>query len=292
MPNREQEAVHETGDELAIRRIVIGLDTSRHSLAALRAAAYLARCLEADLHGLFVEDVTLLRVAELPVARETQFPFARRSRLSPQRMRRQLRAQAEQARRALARECTESGIEWSFEVVRGDVSARVLEEAEDADLLCVGRASRPLTRHSGVGSTAIAAAGAVSRSVLLVSRDTEIKSPVVVLYDGSEEGKEALLMASRVADHLEGLLSVVVPASAVSSSEKIQERITGELDGEGLLVRYRELAGSGLRSLINAALTEGAGLLVLDRSYLPADRLADFVAGVDCPVLLVSRHSA
>ena len=99
-------------------------------------------------------------------------------------------------------------------------------------------------------------------------------------------------MASRVADHLEGLLSVVVPASAASSSEEIQEKITAELDGEGLLVRYRELAGSGLRSLINAALTEGAGLLVLDRSYLPADRLADFVAGVDCPVLLVSRHSA
>ena len=292
MPDLEQEAAQEHEDKLAIRRIVVGLDTSHHSLAALRAAAYLAHCLEADLHGLFVEDITLLRVAELPVAREIQFPFASRSRLSPRRMRRQLRAQAEQARRALATVCSECGIEWTFEVARGDVSARVLKEAETADLLCVGRASRPLTRRSGVGSTAVAAAGAVSHSVLLVSRHTEIKSPVVVLYDGSEEGKKALLIASRLADHLEGLLSVVVPASAASSSEKIQEQITSELDGEELLVRYRELAGSGLRSLINAAHTEGAGLLVLDRSYLSADRLVDFVTEVECPILLLGRQVA
>jgi len=287
MPDREQEGTQKTENELGIRRILIGLDASHHSLAALRAAAYLADSLEANLHGLFVEDVTLLRVAELPVAREIQFPCATRSHLSPRRMRRQLRAQAEQARRAMAAACSESGIEWTFEVVRGDVSVRVLEEAENADLLCVGRASRPLTRRSGVGSTAVAAAGAASRSVLLVSRDTEIASPVVVLYDGSEEGKHLLLIASRLADHLEGLLSVVVPASAASPSKEIQERITEQLDGEGLLVRYRELAGSGVRSLISAAHTEGAGLLILDRSYLPADRLGEFVTGVDCPVLLM-----
>ena len=287
MESPEQEPTQEAKIELAIRRILIGLDASHHSLAALRAAARLASSLEADLHGLFVEDVTLLRVAELPVAREVQFPLASRSRLSPGRMRRQLRAQAEQARQALASVCRERGIEWSFEVVRGDVSARVLKEAENADLLCVGRASRPLTRRSAVGSTAVAAAGAVSRSVLLVARDAEIGPPVVVLYDGSAAGKRALLLASGLADRLEGLLSVVVPASTARSSKEIQESITDELDGEGLLVRYRELAGSGVRSLINATQTEGAGLLILDRSHVPADQLPEFLFGVDCPVLLV-----
>jgi nucleotide-binding universal stress UspA family protein len=287
MNDQEQEPGRESNPELTIRRILIGLDTSHHSLAALRAAAALAGSLGADLHGLFVEDVKLLQLAELPVAREVQFPFARRGRLSPRRMRRQLRAQARQARQALASMCKERGIEWSFQVVRGEVSTQILNEAEKADLLCVGRASRPLVQRSGLGSTAFAAAGAVSRSVLLVSRGTEIDSPVVVFYDGSTEMRPSLLLASELADQIDGLLSVVVPASAAGSSKEVQERITTELDGEGLLVRYRELSGSGLRSIVNAIHTEGAGLLVIDRSYLPAHGLREFLADVDCPVLLV-----
>jgi len=274
-------------EELAIRRILIGLDTSYHSLAALRAAAELASSLEAELHGLFVEDSNLLRAAELTVARELRFPFATRGRLSPIRMRRQLRAQAEQARQALSAIARHHEITWSFQVVRGAVSAKMLEEAANADLLCVGRASRPVLHRSRVGSTAEAAAMRGPRSVLLVSRDTGIHPPVVVLYDGSPDTKRVLLLASNVADHIGGLLSILVPASASGTSKEIQEQITSGLDAEGLLVRYRELAGSGVMSLINAVQTEGAGMLVLERAFLPSDSLRKLLDEVDCPVLLV-----
>ena len=57
----------------AIRRILVALDASTHSLAALETAAGLAARLEAELVGLFVEDINLLRAAELPFARETSF---------------------------------------------------------------------------------------------------------------------------------------------------------------------------------------------------------------------------
>ncbi len=278
---------HEPERHLTIRRILIGLDASRYSVAALRAAAHLASTFEAELHGLFVEDVTLIRLSELPVAREVQFPFATEGRLSPGRMRRQLRAQAEQARQAIASVSKERGIAWSFEVARGEVSVRVLEESARADLLCIGRASRPLMQRSYVGSTAVAAASAASRSVLLVPRETELRPPVVVLYDGSAEVKRALLLASRLADAMKGLLSIIVPASVTDSSREIQEQITAELDGEEVTVRYRELAGSGVRSLINAAHTEGAGLFVLHRSSTPSDGLEQLLIEVDCPILLV-----
>ena len=279
----EQEREH----ELVIRRILIGLDASRHSMAALRAAAQLAVTLEAQLHGLFVEDATLLKVSKLPVAREIQFPFATRAPLSPRRMRRQLRAQAQQARKALASISKEHGVEWSFEVARGEVSVCMLEESTRADLLCLGRASRPLTLRSCLGSTAVAAASAASRSVLLVSRETEIGPPVVLLCDGSDEGRQALRLSWQLADAMKGLLSIVVPASVAESSEQVQEQITDELDGEELLVRYRELSGSGIRSFINAAHTEGAGMLVLHRSSVPSEDLEELLVEVACPVLLV-----
>ena len=55
------------------RRIVVALDASSHSHAALAAAVALAGRLQAELQGIFVEDVNLLRLAELPFAREVRF---------------------------------------------------------------------------------------------------------------------------------------------------------------------------------------------------------------------------
>ena len=66
----------EEARELVIRRILVALDASRHSLAALEAAAELAARLKAELVGLFVEDIDLLRLAGLPFAREIRYPSA------------------------------------------------------------------------------------------------------------------------------------------------------------------------------------------------------------------------
>jgi nucleotide-binding universal stress UspA family protein len=274
-------------EELAIERILVGLDTSYDSLAALRAAVELAHGLGARLHGMFVEDVNLLRVAELSVARELPYPFATRSRLSPRRMRRQLRAQAEQARQALSSLCQKRQVEWSFHVAQGSVSAEVLEEAGRADLLCVGRASRPVLGRSDVGSTATAAATEAPRSVLLVPRGTRIHPPIVVLYEDAPDARRALVLASQLAQHIEGLLSVVVPAAVTGPSREIQKQITDQLDAEGLVIRYRELIGSGVMSLIGAIQTEGGGVLVLGRSFLPPGDVEKLLNEVQRPVLLV-----
>ena len=56
--------------EIVIQRILVALDASPHSQAALDAAATLAARVSAELQGLFIEDVNLLRLAELPFARE------------------------------------------------------------------------------------------------------------------------------------------------------------------------------------------------------------------------------
>jgi nucleotide-binding universal stress UspA family protein len=277
----------EQGEELTIRRILIALDASQHSMAALRAAARLASSFEAELHGLFVEDINLLRVAELPIARELQFPFAVHTRMDPERMRRQLRAQASRARRALASICTQEQIKWTFRVVRGGVSSRVLEEAAEADLLCLGRTSRPMIQRPGLGSTARAAATRAQRSVLLISRGTRISPPVVVAYDGSPGAEQALLLASRLARELGGFLSVLVPAGTPASSKEIQEQITHRLDGEKLIIRYRELVGPGTLPLISAVQLEGCGILVLGKAILPLEDVRELADTLECPLLLV-----
>ena len=53
-----------------IRRILVALDASEASRAAIRSAVDLAARFRAELVGLFVEDVNLLRSAQLPFVRK------------------------------------------------------------------------------------------------------------------------------------------------------------------------------------------------------------------------------
>jgi len=276
----------EQEEGLKIRLVVVALDASHHSLAALRAAAELASSLEAEVLGLFVEDVNLLHAAGLPMARELRFPFARHAQMTPQRMKRQLRAQALQARRALSSICEPQGIEWSFKVVRGRVSSKLLEEAAKADLLCVGRASRPVMQGPRTGSTARAAAVRAQQSVLVISQEARIQAPVVATYDGSPEADEALLLARRLAIETGGFISILVPAGSSISPEELQERLADRFGGKDIVVRYRELAGSGVMSIIRGAQMEGCGTLVVSRASLLQEEISKLLDGVECPVVL------
>jgi nucleotide-binding universal stress UspA family protein len=276
----------EQEEALKIRRILVALDASHHSLAALRAAAELAGSLEAEVAGLFVEDVNLMRAAGLPMARELRFPFARHAQMTPQRMKRQLRAQALQARHAISSMCEQQGIEWTFEVVRGRVSSRLLEEAAKADMLCVGRASRPVMQGPRTGSTARAAAARAQQSVLVISQGVRIQAPVVATYDGSPEADQALLLARRLAIETGGFLSILVPAGPSMSPEELQERLADSLEGKDVVVRYRELAGSGVMSIIRGVHSEGCGTLVVSRASLSEDEISKLLDGVECPVVL------
>jgi hypothetical protein len=62
--------------EFEIHRILVALDASVRSLAALEAAAELAAEWHAELLGLFVEDVELLRLAATPAAIHCVYPSA------------------------------------------------------------------------------------------------------------------------------------------------------------------------------------------------------------------------
>ena len=273
--------------EGAFQRILVAVDASRHSLAALQAAAELASSLEAELHGVFVEDVNLLRIAALPMARELRFPFTTHARMTPRRMRRQLRAQAHQAREAFSAICRKCQVEWTFRVVRGSVSSKLLEEAAEADLICVGRASRPVMQRTKMGSTARAAATEIQQSVLVISQDTRITAPIVVIDDGSNESARALLLAARLALETGGFLSILVPPDTSSTPEDLQRRLDKHLDRENLLIQYRELASFHVTSIIRSVQDETCGLLIVSRATLEREEIGRLLDGVACPILLM-----
>ena len=274
-------------NEVEFRRILVALDASHPSLAALEAAVELAASMKSKLGGLYVEDINLLHAAGSPVAREVRFPSVSSTQLDQNRMTRQLRAQAKQAERALAAACQRREVEWSFRVVRGEVSHEVMSAAQEADMLILGKASRPLVRKTRLGSTALTAAVQSPCCVLLLQRDERIAPPVIVVYDGSPIARRALRIATRLAKRNGGYLAVLLVAETPNEEYRLQAETADWLRSQGVLVRYRRIPERSVLAVKQVLEAERNGLVVFSSTVLHLAELQRLLDEIDSPVLLV-----
>ena len=123
------------------KRILVAFDASAHNQAALEAALRLAAKLEAELIGLFVEDINLFHLTGLPCAIEIRFPLAREEQPDAARIERELKIHAQQLQEKLAALAERAQVRWSFQVVRGKLTAELLAAAAEADWLLLGSSS-------------------------------------------------------------------------------------------------------------------------------------------------------
>ncbi len=264
-----------------IRRILLALDASGTSVSAMEAAVQFASRMEAELLGLFVEDVNLLRFAALPFAREVGFPSARTRRLGSAEMERALRAQASLAQTALTAAAMRQGVRCSFRIVRGEVPEQVLEAANEVDLIAIGMTHRQVLR---VSSATRLIAGTTSRPVLLLPSGASPQPPVLAVYDGSPESAQALLAAGRLAKMGNGVLTVLVPDAPSS----LRQEIATQLEGSGLALRFNALPRMDLSTLMQALYRESVGTLVLGANLrLQKGTLDELLQRLNCAVLLI-----
>jgi nucleotide-binding universal stress UspA family protein len=278
-------------DELepTIHRILVALDASLHSQAALEAASELADALKAELVGIFVEDVNLLRLAGLPFAREVGYPSGSKRPLDNPSMERALRIQAEQARLTLAGVAARHQVRWSFRVVRGQVATELLTAAQEADLLALGRASWASTRRVRLGTTARVVVAQAPRLVLLLQHGHAICQPVQLVYDASSGARRALATAARLAALTGGHLMVMLVTDTPESGQRLQEDVDERLQVQQVKGRYRQLINPAAEELAQALHTAGGGTLIIsaDQPLLEGEGLPTLLDAVDCSVVLV-----
>ena len=274
--------------EFVVRRILVALDASTQSLAALAAAVELAAAMEAELEGLFVEDVNLLRLAGLPFAREVRHTASLEALDSP-RMERALKAQATQAREALAAAATRAQVHWSFRVVRGEVAREVLQAASEADLLTLGKQGRSRCPGARLGSTALRAALQAPGALLLVEHGVPAGRPVFVLYDGSESAERALDAAARLARMSGTYLIVLLLAGAPDAAKQLEQQAGLRIELQRVRTRFHVLPEADAQSLLRVFQSEGGGLVVLGAgsNVLSEETLHKLLDRLRNPVLLV-----
>lgn len=109
---------------MTVRRVIACFAPG--SVAAPGAVARLARDMQAELLGLFIEDEALLRFAALPFAAEVGLASAAARALDPASLQRALRAQAASLEHALAAVLDPAAHAWSFRVARASPAIAVL----------------------------------------------------------------------------------------------------------------------------------------------------------------------
>ncbi len=285
---RTRRTAQRDATERLIRRIVVAADASAHGRAALEAAVLLAARLEAELEGLFVEDVNLKRLAGLPVGREIRFGFGTAGRDTAA-IADDLRAEAANLRRALEAAALAAHIKATFRVAEGRVAAEVVAAAGGADLLVIGRSGRRIGPGISLGGTALAAIMGSTRSVLVLRPGIDISRRALVLYDGSAGADKALDLAAGLAADDSDSLTVVVRADTEADAAKLRRRAAQRLIAHGQAARFRTVASPTLGGLCHAVGAIGASVLVISGAdpLLEGDGRRRLLEDVACPVLLV-----
>ncbi|HSJ80251.1 MAG TPA: hypothetical protein VK910_03475 [Thiobacillus sp.] len=256
-------------------RIWVALDESPRSAAALIAAVALAAELDAELAGLFVEDIDLQHLSGLPFAREFSVLTGAGIPLLPDEVERIWRREEKAMQRLLAEAANRSQLRWSFRVARGKVAAEINTLAQALDLIVLGK-------RTGIGVMAV-----VQTTARLA--DVQPKAgPVLVLFEDLPTSARSLETGAMLARSNGADLVLLIKdgdEDAYRAACAAAQAVLKALGTAGRCVRLNAVEGD---NLIQAARSERAGCLVLAgrERFLSQAGFERMLDAIECPVVL------
>ncbi|MEN8206984.1 MAG: hypothetical protein ABFS24_13370 [Pseudomonadota bacterium] len=266
-----------TAEQHAFRRIVVTMGASESSSPVLETAVRLAAILGAELEGVFVEDINLIRLAELPFLREVRpWPFAEEA-LSSQRMQRELRTMARQAEHMLEQAAAELGVSCSFRVWRGRTEAASLTTAFEADVLSLGRISSRISRQSRI--MPVPHRKAVQYTI----------NSINVLFTDSVQAARALDAACHMAKNLGVQLNILLADNKPDKEQALKKKAGAILDANALHALFIILNDVDIPSLAHTVNASGDSVLIAEAGHplLQNESLDQCLEALSCPLLLV-----
>ncbi len=153
-----------------LRQILVAIDTSAHSRAALEAAATLAKIMEADIRGLFVQEEHWGHVSRLPSVQAINELTGKTQTLEEDSLRQQINSLKNRLRRELKYISQRHEIAHSWETKQGRVAEKILEAAKDVDLITIGCRGRSFFQQKKLGSTAKKVIQRAEKPVLILQK--------------------------------------------------------------------------------------------------------------------------
>jgi len=250
--------------EAKVLQVLLALDAASHNIDALQTAITLASQLRAELIGLLIEDVELLRSARLPFAREIAAESGEERLFTTDYIERALRAWSAEVQAQLVREAQKAHIKCTFRTVHNRRIETLLSETGESNLLIIS--------HSRLQPVA-----------------SLNKSDVVyLLFDGSLEAHHGVAIVSDMA--LQGLNHVVLIDSCQVEVEYSAKKAADWLTRHKVHVLIQKLQGDPEKSLPPLLKKYPAALLLVP-AHFPSQQAPDTLVKLqnklNCPVVIV-----
>jgi nucleotide-binding universal stress UspA family protein len=258
-------------------RVLILLDGSRLSLAALEAAAEIASARNAEVLGIFVEEVNLLRTAGYGFAREVGGSSGLARPLEAAALEARMQALAEQARRSLQQTMAHRGLTQTLKLCRGRVAEEVLNLMQPEDLVVLGRVGWSGIPGTRLGSTARVLLRQAPGDVLLWAEPRPRRQNRVVVLLNHDQGANhrAVRVGAELARRSNQPLSVLIRTNP-EDNQSVAEDIQTYLQRENIAARVKRIPVASADAALRALQEEGAIQLVVSRtSSLFADQGAE-----------------
>jgi len=252
----------------AIKRIAVTLDALDLSLAALDQAARLAGRMGAQLEGIFVEDIDLLQLAELPFLREVRRSSYSVEAMNLARMEQELRVLARRAERLLGEQAARHHVSWSFRVWRGSIDSDLLAAAMEVDVLALTRLGSVLARSHAARPG---------------------RGAIAVLYDDNESARRALETAATLAAEQQVGLNVLLPVARGKDAAALRQEVALQLGEQAGGAEFIPISDASLPSLLEALAGTDSAALIMQRGHelLQTPTLRQCLGSLNCPLLVV-----
>lgn len=277
----------ETEEKVIFHRILVALDNSQDSMAALNIAASFARLLEAELEGLFVEDDSWYQMAERGFHWEISAFTGSINPLEEKRIRLQIRAHAEQIKKRLDEISERYDIAHSFRSVRGEVQKQILKATENADLITIGTYGHSVLRHGQLGSTARAILQYADKPVLLLQHGIRHGDRLTVIDDGLAQSGKCMQVGRMLSEKL-GLSLLVIRMKKDENRRTI--RVYNEKRENNQRILYVDIPSkTSNHNFLSVIRQYKTGLLIGSRKHplLQGSSLEGLLIEVKCPMLLL-----
>lgn len=272
--------------DAGIKRILVALDASEANRSALLTALSLAGQLNAELQALFVEDINLLRLAELPFAREVVLGTRATRQLDVGAMEKQLRAQVERLRRFVETTAQQQQLKVEFKVLRGEIATEIRSAAQQMDLLVMGKNTQLLKQSLKIGKVAQGILSTVNCNVMLLQYGNVLVRPVAVLFDGSPISQRALQIAMQLAQDDHKQLTILYPAG---TQDKLQSQVDKLIQPVGFVAEHIQLPANTTQAILQTLAHSKSRVFLLEatQALIPPEEIQTLIQQSATPVLLV-----
>ena len=247
-----------------MRRIAVTLDACQVSSSTLEEAVLLAARMGAQLEGIFVEDIDLIQLAELPFLREVRSVSRSEIAINLTRMEQELRVLARRAERLLGEHAARQNVSWSFRIWRGSIDTELLTADTDADVFALIRMGTTLARPATTKA-------------------------VSVVFTGTDASMRALETAMSLTTDPYKELNILLPAENEAEAMRLQELATRQLDEQAANADFIPLKDGSLNDVLEVLADSNSAVLIVERDnkLLHAPSLRRSLNNLNCPVLIV-----